>query len=200
MKNLSLIINGILVIAVTALFIIVFSDGRADDNGQVSGDATKDSTVQLVFINTDSLLLKYEYARFLSEKLISKEEASRTDLNERVKIFQQDMNEFQRKLQNNGFLSLERAQSEESRLRKKEQELQELNNRFSNELMVEQDKMNRELRDTITSFLSTYCQEHSYQMVLSNTMGDNLLYADESLDVTNDVAEKLNARYKPVEK
>ncbi|MGQ1946251.1 OmpH family outer membrane protein [Geofilum sp. OHC36d9] len=200
MKNLSLIVNVVLVIAVTALFIIVFSDGRADDNGQVNVDSAEDASAQLVFINTDSLLLKYEYARVLSEKLISKEEASRTDLNERVKIFQQDMNEFQRKLQNNGFLSLERAQSEESRLRKKEQELQELNSRFSNELMVEQDKMNRELRDTITSFLSTYCQERSYQMVLSNTMGDNLLYADESLDVTNEVAEKLNARYKVVDK
>lgn len=200
MKNLSLIVNVVLVIAVTALFIVVFSDGRADDNGQVNVDSAEDSAAKLVFINTDSLLLKYEYARVLSEKLISKEEASRTDLNERVKIFQQDMNEFQRKLQNNGFLSLERAQSEESRLRKKEQELQELNSRFSNELMVEQDKMNRELRDTITSFLSTYCQERSYQMVLSNTMGDNLLYAEESLDVTNEVAEKLNARYKVVDK
>ncbi len=200
MKNLSLIVNVVLVIAVTALFIVVFSDGRADDNGQVNVDSAEDSAAKLVFINTDSLLLKYEYARVLSEKLISKEEASRTDLNERVKIFQQDMNEFQRKLQNNGFLSLERAQSEESRLRKKEQELQELNSRFSNELMVEQDKMNRELRDTITSFLSTYCQERSYQMVLSNTMGDNLLYAEESLDVTNEVAEILNARYKVVDK
>jgi outer membrane protein len=200
MKNISLIVNVVLIIAVTALFIIVFSDRRVDDNGQVNGDSAEDLSAQLVFINTDSLLLKYEYARVLSEKLISKEEASRTDLNERVKIFQQDMSEFQRKLQNNGFLSLERAQSEESRLRRKEQELQDLNSRFSNELMVEQDKMNRELRDTITLFLSTYCKERSYQMVLSNTMGDNLLYAQESLDVTNEVAEKLNARYKVIDK
>ncbi len=195
MKNLSLIINAVLAIAVSALFIIVLYDGKSADGKGCETDGREVGTSGIVYINTDSLLINYDYARVLSDILIRKEESSRTDLNERVKVFQQDMNEFQRKLQNNGFLSLERAQSEEGRLRRKEQELQELNNRFSNELMMEQDKMNRELRDTITNFLSGYCKNRSYRMVLSNTMGDNVLYAEESMDITKDVAAKLNARY-----
>lgn len=195
MKNLSLIINVVLAIAVSALFIIVLYDGKSSSGKVYEVDGREISASEIVYINTDSLLINYDYARVLSDVLIRKEESSRTDLNERVKVFQQDMNEFQRKLQNNGFLSLERAQSEEGRLRKKEQELQELNNRFSNELMVEQDKMNRELRDTITQFLDGYCKNKSYRMVLSNTMGDNVLYADDSMDITKDVTTKLNARY-----
>lgn len=195
MKNLSLIINAVLAIAVSALFIIVLYDGKSADGKGYETDGREVGASGIVYINTDSLLINYDYARVLSDILIRKEESSRTDLNERVKVFQQDMNEFQRKLQNNGFLSLERAQSEEGRLRRKEQELQELNNRFSNELMMEQDKMNRELRDTITNFLSGYCKNRSYRMVLSNTMGDNVLYAEESMDITKDVAAKLNARY-----
>lgn len=195
MKNLSLIINVVLAIAVSALFIIVLYDGKSSSRKVYEVDGREISASEIVYINTDSLLINYDYARVLSDVLIRKEESSRTDLNERVKVFQQDMNEFQRKLQNNGFLSLERAQSEEGRLRKKEQELQELNNRFSNELMVEQDKMNRELRDTITQFLDGYCKNKSYRMVLSNTMGDNVLYADDSMDITKDVTTKLNARY-----
>ncbi len=195
MKNLSLIINVVLVIAVSALFIIVLYDGKTAKGKGYEVDGSEIGASEIVYINTDSLLINYDYARVLSDILIRKEESSRTDLNERVKVFQQDMNEFQRKLQNNGFLSLERAQSEEGRLRKKEQELQELNNRFSNELMVEQDKMNRELRDTITQFLDGYCKNKSYRMVLSNTMGDNVLYADDSMDITKDVTTKLNARY-----
>ncbi len=196
MKNLSLVINLILAVAIASLFVIVLSDGKSDDSqvrdrGRVaSGDA------KIVYINTDSLLIKYEYARVLSDILIKKEESSRTDLNERVRVFQQDMNEFQRKLQNNGFLSLERAQNEERRLINKEQELQELNEKFMNELMREQDKMNRELRDTITMFLSSYCVKNSYELVLSNTLGDNVLFAEKDLDITDDVVEILNERYK----
>jgi len=196
MKNLSLVINLILAVAIASLFVIVLSDGKSDDSqvrdrGRVaSGDA------KIVYINTDSLLIKYEYARVLSDILIKKEESSRTDLNERVRVFQQDMNEFQRKLQNNGFLSLERAQNEERRLINKEQELQELNEKFMNELMREQDKMNRELRDTITMLLSSYCVKNSYELVLSNTLGDNVLFAEKDLDITDDVVEILNERYK----
>lgn len=195
MKNLSLIVNIVLAIAVAILFVLVLS-GRSSKNEEKSS-ADGDLAIEggIVYINTDSLIIKYDFARYLSEELLKKEEASRTDFNEKARVFQQDMGEFQRKVQNNGFLSLERAQSEERRLRDKEGELQELNTRLSNELMEQQGKMNQQLRDTITSFLKDYCKTKPYHLVLSNTMGDNVLHAEKSLDVTNEVVTKLNDRY-----
>lgn len=195
MKNLSLIVNVVLVIAVAVLFVLVLSgrSSRVGEGNRFDGDMGVDSGI--VYINTDSLIIKYEFARYLSEELIKKEEASRTDFNEKARVFQQDMVEFQRKVQNNGFLSLERAQNEERRLRQKEAELQDLNSRLSNELMEHQGKMNQQLRDTITSFLDEYCKTRPYRLVLSNTMGDNVLHAAPQLDITNDVVEKLNNRY-----
>lgn len=195
MKNASLIVNVILIVSVIALFVIVLTDGKGKSgasgiNGQ---EVAADSGI--VYVNTDSLIIKYDFARQMSEELIKKEESSRTDFNERARVFQQDMVEFQRKVQNNGFLSLERAQSEERRLRNKEQELQELNTRLSNDLMVHQDRMNQQLRDTITNFLGVYCKDKAYKMVLSNTMGDNLLYAEPELDITNEVVRLLNSRF-----
>lgn len=199
MKNTSLIINVILAVAVIALFVIVLSDRNGSQQGSdnVNGSAAE---MGIVFVNTDSLIIKYDLARELSEELIRKEESSRTDFNESVRVFEQDMMEFQRKLQNNGFLSLDRAQSEERRLRQKEQELQALNARLTNDLMDAQNAMNQQLRDTITNFLKDYCKEKSYSMVLSNTMGDNLLYADSVFDVTDDVVAKLNERYAAAKK
>ncbi len=195
MKNLSLIVNGILVIAVAVLFILVLS-GKSSNSSSSEGEYSQSGAkMGIVYINTDSLIIKYDFAKHLSEELIKKEEASRTDFNEKAKIFQQDMVEFQRKVQNNGFLSLERAQNEERRLRQKEGELQELNNRLSNELMNHQGKMNQQLRDSITNFLGEFCKNKPYKIVLSNTLGDNILHAEKGLDITNDVVEKLNARY-----
>ncbi len=195
MKNASLIVNVILIVSVIALFVIVLTDGKGNsgDSGIEGQEVAADSGI--VYVNTDSLIIRYEFARQMSEELIKKEESSRTDFNERARVFQQDMVEFQRKVQNNGFLSLERAQSEERRLRQKEQELQELNTRLSNDLMVHQDRMNQQLRDTITSFLDVYCKDKAYKMVLSNTMGDNLLYAEPDLDITDEVVRMLNLRY-----
>lgn len=201
MKNLSLIINAVLLVAVVALFIIVFSN--RSEKKDTADQQTQKEDVQdypIAYINTDSLLINYEYARFLNEELLTEEETSRADFNERLRVFQDDMRSFQRKVQNNGFLSLDRAQNEERRLRQKEQELQELNNQMSNDLMRQQNRMNRELRDTITGFLKEYTQKNPYKLVLSNTMGDNVLFANEALNITNEVVEELNNRYQSSEK
>ncbi len=200
MKNTSLLINVILAVAVIALFVIVLSDRNGSQQGSDNVNGSAAAEMGIVFVNTDSLIIKYDLARELSEEPIRKEESSRTDFNESVRVFEQDMMEFQRKLQNDGFLSLDRAQSEERRLRQKEQELQALNARLTNDLMDAQNAMNQQLRDTITNFLKDYCKEKSYSMVLSNTMGDNLLYADSVFDVTDDVVAKLNERYAAAKK
>lgn len=152
------------------------------------------STMQIAYINTDSLLLNYEFSKKKSEELMGKEESSRAEYNQKARVFQQDAVEFQRKVQNNGFLSMERAQSEQNRLAKMEQDLAELNNKLSNELMQEQNRINAELRDTITRFLADYAKD-KYTLILSNTMGDNVLYAAPGVDITADVVKELNARY-----
>ncbi len=149
----------------------------------------------VAYINTDSLLLKYTYAKALSEKIMGKQEASRADFNEKAKVFQQDAVEFQRKVQNNGFLSLDRAEKEQQRLAKAERDLQELNQRLSNELMLEQETINRQLRDTLVNYLEEYSKANPYKIILSNTMGDNVLYSAPGVDITNQIVEALNARY-----
>ncbi|MDG5799191.1 OmpH family outer membrane protein [Marinilabiliaceae bacterium ANBcel2] len=196
MKNVSLIINAVLIIAVAALFYIVLVD--KSKSSQEDFEVPEEGAIgqAIVYVNIDSLMINYEYARLLSEELIRKEEASIADFNERARVFQQDMMEFQRKVQNDAFLSLERAQNEERRLRDQEQELQDLNMRLSNELREQQERMNMELKDTITQFLDIYCKEKAYRLVLSNTShGDNVLYGEPELDITSEVVTRLNRRY-----
>jgi len=196
MKNLSVVLNSVLVIAVVVLFVLHFSSKGVES--EVAGAEAQDneSFFPVAYINTDSLLIKYDYAMLLKEKMLNKEESSRTELNEKAKIFQQDLREHQRKLQNNGYLSLDRAQKEEQRLAKANKDLQELNTRLTNELMAEQNKINKELRDTLDNYLAEYVKQKPYKIILSNTMGDNVLYAADGVDITNDIVEALNARYK----
>ena len=148
----------------------------------------------IAYVNTDSLLTGYDYAVKMSEQLNDKAERSRTDFNEKARVFQQEMVEFQLKVQNNGFLSMERAQKEQARLQQREQELQELNQKLSAELMQEQGRLTTELADTVSKFLKEYGQGR-YNLILSNNMGDNVLYAAEGVDITAEVVAALNERY-----
>lgn len=189
---------SILSLAVIVLFILHFTS--CPKKAEASSELNEPGNNAVVFINTDSLLMNYDFAKDLNEQLVRKEEKSRADFNEQAKVFQQDVNEFQRKVQNNGFLSLDRAKQEEQRLGLKERELQELNAKLSNQLMQEQNSMNKQLRDTLVNFIKEVQPRMGFEIVLSNTLGDNVLYGHKQTDITKYVIDSLNARYAKIKK
>ncbi len=196
MKQLSTVLNGVLLIAVIILFVLHFSQKGSDNSNEAAGSAVSEGELfPIAYINTDSLLLNYSFAKEVNEQLIAKEEASRADFNEKAKVFQEDAVEFQRKVQNNAFLSMERAQKEQQRLAKAEQELQLLEQKLVRELQTEQNKLNAQLRDTLMNYLDVYTQKKAYKVILSNTLGDNVLYGAEGVDITHEILEALNARH-----
>ena len=116
-------------------------------------------------------------------------------INTKARQLQTEMGEFQRKLENNAFLSRERAEQEQARLQKKQQDLQVLDGDLSKQLVQVQQKMSEQLRDTINSFMKQFNKDKKYQMIISNTSSDNILYADKSYDITAEVTQLLNERY-----
>jgi len=196
MKNLSLIINAILAIAVIILFVIVLSGKTPTATNQiVSGtDSVGYSKLPIAYVNIDSLLLNYTFAKDANESLIKKQEDSRLTINTKARQLQTEMAEFQRKLENSAFLSRERAEQEKLRLQNKQQELQELDGQLSQQLMQVQQKMSEGLRDTINAFMKEYNKNNKYQMIISNTSSDNILYAAKGYDITAEVTKMLNDR------
>ncbi len=198
MKNIHFVIEGILAAAVIALFILQFSNQSPKDPSvakQNDSLQTNFQTLPIAYINVDSLLIHYNFSKEMNEQLLRKRESSIATLNQKGKELETEIGEYKRKLQNNAFLSQERAQSEENRLGKKQNELQELEQRLNIEITQQQNTMNEQLRDSVYSFLKTYNKENPYQIILSNTFNDNILYSDEKYDITREVIEKLNARY-----
>ena len=199
MKNLSLILNGILAIAVIVLFVKVFSETSkgSSTHSSAAHDSICNGVLPIAYINVDSLLLNYNFAKEANESLISKQEESRLNINTKARQLQTEMGEFQRKLEANAFLSRDRAEQEQARLLKRQQDLQQLDGQLSQQLMQVQQKMSEQLRDTIESFLETYNKSGKYEYILSNTSKDNILYANKNkgYDITAEITDLLNKRY-----
>lgn len=149
----------------------------------------------IAYINTDSLLLNYDFAKDLNEDLMKKTETARANFNGKAQQFEKDYAEFQRKLQTNAFLSQERAQQEANNLQNKKDQLDQLNAKLQQDLAEEQMKMNARLSDTIHSFLKEYNALKNYEMIISNTMNDNVLIAQPKYNITEEVTSMLNERY-----
>ena len=104
-------------------------------------------------------------------------------------------NDFQRKYEANAFLTTERAQQEGNRLQKKQEELQNYAAKKEQELAAKQMELNGQLRDTIVAQLTTFNQTKGYQIIFSNTMGDNILLSNPAYDITAEFLEVLNKNY-----
>ncbi|MFV0272127.1 MAG: OmpH family outer membrane protein [Macellibacteroides fermentans] len=201
MKNINYIINGVLALAVVILFVLQFTGKKESGVTKTfTAEESASGILPIAYVNVDSLLLNYNYSKDLNEIIIKKQENSRASVNQKLRSLQTEMQDFQRKVENNAFLTRERAEQEQARLMKKQQELQDFDNRLAQELVSEQQRLNEQLRDTLVSQLRVYNKDKGYQVILSNTMGDNILLAGDAYDITKEVIEYLNKNYAPASK
>ena len=193
MNKGQILVNVVLVAAVAALFVLHFGK---KESAPMEMDATPAEVMPVAYLNVDSLLANYSFAIEASEQLMSKQEDARLKMNTKLRTFQNEVADFQRKLQNNAFLSRERAEKEQQRLAKKEQELQELEAKLTQDIMLENQKLNQELADSLNNYLKVFNADGRYHLILSNAAKDNVLMASEEYDITDEVVAGLNARYK----
>jgi outer membrane protein len=197
MKKTKYILKGFLMLAMAFMFTQCADNKNANEGNATPAAALASGELKIAYVEIDSLLTKYRFWNDLNEMMIQKEENIRTTLNEKAKELEQEMREFQRKLENNGFASRERAEQENLRIAQKQRDLQQLQEKLANELQTENQKNSLQLRDSINSFLKIYNKDKGYSLIFSNTGFDNLLYADKAFNITEEIVEGLNARYTP---
>ena len=151
--------------------------------------------LKIAYVEVDSLMTQYEFCKEFTLTLQKKSNNARNTLTQKGQQLQSAAANFPQKLQNNGFTSREQAESQQAAIQRQQQSLQELQVRLENELANETAKYNDALRDSLMHFLDAYNKDKKYDLILTK-QGDNILYAAKRFDITNDVINGLNKRYK----
>jgi outer membrane protein len=196
MKNLSLILNVVLLVAVIILYVLHFSGGKAATGNSSSRDTTR-VNLQIAYINSDSVLKHYDYLKVNRDRLESKTKKMDTDYRNRAMGLQNEITNYQRNASN---MTQAQARAVEEDLGKKQQNLQLYQQSLQQQLMQEETKLNKELYDRITAFLKTYGLGKNLQIVLKFDPTSDVLYGNEALDITPDVITGLNANYQDEKK
>ena len=113
MKKTNFILNGLLALAIVLGFTQCAGNNNAATTSAPAAGAAGSSNMKIAFVEIDSLLTKYNFWNDLSEQMLKKEENIRTTLNEKGKKLEAEAREFERKIQNNGYASRERAEQEQ---------------------------------------------------------------------------------------
>ena len=67
---------------------------------------------------------------------------------------------------------------------------------LSNEINEKQTVMNRQVINAIMEYLKENSAQFNYKYVLGTSFGGNILYANDSLDITQSITAGLNEKYK----
>lgn len=190
MKNLSHVLNVVLLIAVGVLYYIHFAPkSSSSDAGTTSFDIGE---LKVAYINSDSVMEKYDYLKARVEVLEAKKNKVEQDYINRAESLQKEIQAYQRNINN---MTVGQVRAVEEDLGKKQQNLQLYEQSATQELMNDQAKLNKELYERITAFLSKYGKEKGLHIVLKLDTSSDVLYGVEALDITGDVVAGLNAEY-----
>ena len=149
---------------------------------------------KIVYVNSDSLLTKYQYFKDIKVKLESKTQKAQQDMAAKAQAFQREVAQYQ---QQQSTLPADQRAATEERLGRKDQELKAYQQNAGAALQTEQQQENEKLYDKIADYLKVYAKKKGYKMVLTYSKGNSaILFADESLDVTSEVIVGLNEAYK----
>ena len=185
-------------LAIAAMMVSCNNQSPKMDEQPAAG-ATSASGLKIAYVEVDSLMTQYDFAKDYSVTLQKKSNNARNTLTTKGNTLQAAVNNFQQKLNNNGFTSREQAASQQAAIERQQRDLQELQARLENELANETAKFNETLRDSLQNFLKDYNKDKQFSLILTK-QGDNILLADKRYDITNDVINGLNKRYKPAPK
>ena len=190
-NNISIVLNVVLLVAVVVLYVLHFSD-KEDAEEQADAKGTEAIELSVAYVNSDSLLKNYDFFKELEQKLFDRRDKLNAEYKNRAEGLQQEISNFQTTA---GNMTISQARAVEEDLRKKQQNLMMYQEQLGQQLMQEEAKMNTELYDKVSEYLQDFGQDKDLQIVLTYTKGSGVLYANEGLDITDQVIVGLNKAY-----
>lgn len=195
MKNTSLILSIISLVAVVAFGIVSLTKGGKTAD-QAEGQAVEAVACEgaIVYIDLDRILMEYDMANDLRSVVETKVQNIQAEVNRRGTKLEKDVKAFQEKMEK-GLMTRSVAEVQSQKLQQQEQEFNVYAAQKQQEIQEEQVVMMNQLGDAIKTFLDKYNEEKQYAMILTNQGGAPVITGDAALNVTDDVLAGLNEEY-----
>ena len=206
-KNLVLwIVSAVSLLLSVVLLVVVLCGGNGDNDVRETNPKTvaKNKTLssgglKVAYINTDSVLAKYQMARDMEESLKAYQQSLENELQSKASKLKSDYENY---MKNGSNLTLTQQKQTEQDLTQRQQNLPAQQQQMLTNLQERQMADNKKLLDAIYAFIRDYNSKHqNFDIILSKSyMASPVLYIDEGMDITDEIIEGLNKEYKEYKK
>ena len=189
------IISVVLLIGLIVLYILFFTMKRSEEpKAPMALQKSGAKSLSVVFVNIDSLNVKYDFVKVLRNDLESTGKRLQAEVLAEQSNFEKEAADFQKQVASNT-ISEEKAKMVYEALMQKQQAIIEKKDRFTQQVANQELNMNLRLLDTVTSFLKRYNKTYKFDYILTYKTAGDILIANDTLDITNDVLKSLNKEY-----
>jgi outer membrane protein len=203
-KNISNIVTGVLAVAVLVLFYLHFTSRQeiAEVRKTQEADTTPDLSFSLpknlqgakvLYVNIDSINQNYKAFSDLSKEAGSNLQGQMAVYQKKAADLQARYSQLQEKV-NMGTISTDDASKEEASINAGLDELKRMETNLAyleSNAMQQNDKISQE----IALYFHDYAKDKGIDYILMYGTNMPVIYANDSLDITNDVLVALNANY-----
>ena len=199
-NKILIICNVVLFLGLIGIYVLHFTGGN---KSKVNVDATaplqKEGGLTVAYVNTDTLLAKYQYAIDMEQELLAYKDQQEKSGRQQMEQFQKD---YQNYLENGANMTLTQQQAKEEELKKRAEKMATLEQELTAKIMERQMSENTKLLNAIFAYIREYnAANQQFDIILRKTFNDSpTLYLNPAMDITDEIVNGLNEEYKNLKK
>lgn len=198
------IINIILLIGLVLLYIFHFTGigakgGKSLANADAKAPvAVSENGLKIAYVNTDSLMAKYQYALDLDKQLKDFRTAKENSYKQQMTQFQKDYEAYVKGGGEN--MTLSQQQAKEKELTERMQRLQNLEGELTQQVAEKTLQESEKMTNAVYNFIREYnAQNQQFDLILAKSFSSSpILYGNEGMDITDEIIKGLNEEYAKV--
>lgn len=185
MKNISLILNVVLIIAVGFLYFKVYN-AEETSLPPISAQA---AASRIVYVNSDSLMDQYNLFKEMQDRMEKKRDSLDKLLTAKGRSLDREVKEYQ---EGAGGMSAGERELREESLMRKQQALFDEREGLLESLKEEEAALTDSIYSDMMRYLRSFNSGKGYDFILGYSRGGGILLANDSLDITRQVVSGLN--------
>ena len=195
------IINGILLLGLVLIYIFHFTGiGAKGGKSLVNADAkapvaVSEGGLKIAYINTDTLMAKYQYAIDLQKQLKDFQTAKENSYKQQMTQFQKD---YQAYVGGGGEnMTLSQQQAKEKELTDRAARLQNLEGELAQQVAEKTMQESEKMTNAVYAFIREYnAANQQFDIIFSRSVSSSpILYGNEGMDITDEIVKGLNEEY-----
>jgi outer membrane protein len=147
---------------------------------------------QLVYVDVNKLMEGYKRTKVAKAEFDKKASTMKTNVDSLLANWQVELKNYEKE---RGVLSANELKLKQELLSNKQQQINGYQEAIQKQIQEEDKKITQTVINDINDYVKEYGKKHGYKIIFGASGGGNIMYAEESTDLTEDVLKGLNQEY-----